>query len=63
MFVNLIKRKTTPNLWAGVSLADQNVFLNDKWEHNIKKQFLNDNRRTWLVELPVSSSGSISDRR
>ncbi|OBS26475.1 hypothetical protein FPOA_00418 [Fusarium poae] len=42
MFVNLIKRKTTPNLWAG---------------------FLNDNRRTWLVELPVSSSGSISDRR
>ncbi|KAH7006186.1 hypothetical protein EDB82DRAFT_472866 [Fusarium venenatum] len=57
MFLNLIKKKVTPGSWAGVSIADQKKLLNDSWEYDIKRQFLNQNR-TWPVELPGSFSGS-----
>ncbi|KAG6003968.1 hypothetical protein E4U21_001548 [Claviceps maximensis] len=57
-FVELLGKKLGSS-WKNISIKQKLEFINDKWEHGIKRQFRG-TERTWRVDTPdpVTRSGS-----
>ncbi|KAG6041415.1 hypothetical protein E4U41_004513 [Claviceps citrina] len=49
-FLELVEKKVGPS-WRKVSKNEELEFMNDKWEHGIKRQFRG-TPRTWRVDTP-----------
>ncbi|EWG37123.1 hypothetical protein FVEG_00874 [Fusarium verticillioides 7600] len=58
-FLKLIKRKVSSTSWRNVDKADEKRFLNDEWEHGIKKRFCGQDK-SWLVALPEGCHGVLN---
>ncbi|KAF5582736.1 Hsp70 chaperone protein [Fusarium pseudoanthophilum] len=58
-FLKLIKRKVSSISWKNVSKADEKRFLNDEWEHGIKKRFCGQDK-SWVVALPEGCHGVLN---
>ncbi|KAG5918174.1 hypothetical protein E4U42_006956 [Claviceps africana] len=51
-FLELVRKKVGPS-WSSVSKKKELEFMNEKWEHGIKRQFRG-KPRTWRVDMPDS---------
>ncbi|KAG5981776.1 hypothetical protein E4U55_002578 [Claviceps digitariae] len=60
-FLELIKKKVGAS-WKNASKKQELEFMNDKWEHGIKRQFRG-KPRTWRVDVPNSVTRSGSQKR
>lgn len=54
-FLNTVKQKCGNPSWPGFKDGRRAAFLNDDWEHGIKKQFENE-ERDFLVDMPADFS-------
>ncbi|QPH01174.1 hypothetical protein C2857_005373 [Epichloe festucae Fl1] len=60
-FLELVK-STTGGSWHNVSKKQELKFMNDSWEHGIKRQFRG-RPRTWIVDTPDSVKKPQSQKR
>lgn len=50
-FIELMRRKVTPDVWDALPKDEVQRLLNGDWEHGIKKQF-HGQQKDWIVTLP-----------
>ncbi|KAG5993963.1 hypothetical protein E4U43_003349, partial [Claviceps pusilla] len=60
-FLELVKKKIGAS-WKTVSKKQELEFMNDKWDHGIKRQFRG-TPRTWRLDMPNSVTQSGSQKR